>query len=132
MNTAKDTPFEWKTSIKSFWCKSCEKPINAEMKEQLRQHQKSKKHQANSSLKRPLVQSPLEFKDPKAKRQCTREEEVGQELCDALLAANIPIHKMNHPKFRGVLEKNMKITLPSVGLLVMQHPSSTVQYNLLM
>ena len=70
------------------------------MKEQLRQHQKSKKHQANSSLKRPLVQSPLEFKDPKAKRQCTREEEVGQELCDALLAANILfLVKTLEPKF---------------------------------
>ena len=121
LNTATNTPFEWNKSLKSFWCKSCEKAINADQKEQLKQHKKSQKHQANSSLKRPLVQTPLEFKDPKAKRQCTREEEVGQELCDALLSANIPIHKMNNPKFRGFLEKNVKITFPSVTTLREKH-----------
>ena len=96
------------------------------MKEQLRQHQKSKKHQANSSLKRPLVQSPLEFKDPKAKRQCTREEEVGQELCDALLAASLELLVEAHEKISQIPRKIGKVVQNKLDSVLGKNPGAQV------
>ena len=118
-NTSEDFPFEYRSSTKQFWCKSCEKSVPAKQKSQLDQHKKSEKHQANSSLKRKLVQSTLEFKDPK--KQCTKQEKVGQDLCDAFLAANIPLFKLEHPKLRAFLEDNIGLVMPSEPTLRLKH-----------
>ena len=118
VNTSENHPFEYNSANKSIFCKPCEKAITASQKGQLQQHIKSEKHKSNSSLKRKFVQSQLEFKDAKKPK---REEVVGQELCEAFVAANIPLSKVEHPKLRGFLEKNMQITLPSDSTLRKKH-----------
>ena len=102
VNTSENNPFEYNSANKSIFCKPCEKAITASQKGQLQQHIKSEKHKSNSSLKRKFVQSQLEFKDAKKPK---REEVVGQELCEAFVAANIPLSKVEHPKLHGFLEK---------------------------
>ena len=118
-NTSENYPFEYNTVSKTFWCKSCEKAVPAGQKSQLEQHKKSEKHSSNLNLKRKLVQSKLEFKD--AKKPCSREEVVGQKLCDTFLAANIPLFKLEHPKLRGFLEEHIGITIPSESTVRKKH-----------
>ena len=111
VNTSDKNPFDYNASCKKFWCLPCEKFIAADMKSQLKQHKDSAKHRSNTTLKRKLVQPQLSFND--AKKVCTKEEVVGQKLCDTLLACNIPIHKLEHPKLREFLEENIGLKMPS-------------------
>ena len=115
LNICDKNPFEYNSVTKKFWCKPCEKAISADQKSQLKQHRESEKHRSNSSLKRKLVQPQLSFNDPK--KVCTREEKIGQDLCTALLAANIPIQKVEVPKFREFLEENIGFVMPSVNTI---------------
>ena len=124
MNTSENNPFDFNSVSKSIFCKPCEKVIPATQKGQLEQHKKSEKHKANFSLKRKYVQSQLEFKDPKKPK---REEIVGQELVSAFVAANIPLFKIDHPKLREFLEKNMQISLPKESTLRQKYMPETFE-----
>ena len=59
VNTSENHPFEYDSSSKTFWCKSCEKAVRAEIKSQLLQHKQTEKHRLNYSLKSKLGQSPV-------------------------------------------------------------------------
>ena len=67
-NTRDKYPFDYNSSSKTFWCQPCEQAVPAVQKSQLKQHLESEKHRKNLGLKRSLVQSRLEFQDPK--KQC--------------------------------------------------------------
>ena len=112
-NTRDKYPFDYNSSSKTFWCQPCEQAVPAVQKSQLKQHLESEKHRKNLGLKRSLVQSRLEFQDPK--KQCiSRQEQVNQDLCNAFLAANIPLNKLNYPVLKDCLEKNIGLAIAGV------------------
>lgn len=92
LNKDKDNPIQLSEDGQSFWCKACEKRIDAVKKYDLQQHLKTGKHTKNSTIKRSSSQSQLEALGPRPKKG--KADIVGEELCKAFLAANIPWSKM--------------------------------------
>jgi hypothetical protein len=81
------------------------------------QHLEGTKHLANKSLKRKLSISQATLEEVTGKRPKSKHEILGQELCETLLAANIPPRKLQNPSLCSFLEKNMPIQLPSEATL---------------
>ena len=101
----------------TLYCKACETSFTATQKSQVDQHCKSNKHGANLKLKkkRNSIQAQLEDFSPSVKKQ--KVNEVGKELCEVFLAANIPWKKLNHPILKAFLEKKMAVKLPEQSTL---------------
>ena len=96
------------------YCKHCEKSFTVTKKTQLEQHVETDIHKKHKDLKNKRKASQVHLEDlgvsgTKASRQTI----LGKELCQAFLSANIPWNKLEDPKIRDVLEKNMEISVPS-------------------
>lgn len=121
-NTKEEDPFKFMSDGRSVYCKVCEKVFAVIQRSQLVQHQKSALHARNMVLKerRSARQSQLvDAFAPKPKK--SRTNIIGKELCEAMLSANIPWIKLQNPKLRGFLEKNIGISLPDESALRRVH-----------
>jgi len=107
---------EWVSCFKCFatdgkvvFCSVCNKQVTATRKFLLEQHVKSAMHVNRSKKAKPLNQkllTNLNFEDATQKVFC-------QDLCEAMVAANIPWNKLEIPKFKSFLEKYMNRQIPS-------------------
>lgn len=92
----------------NLFCKICEIRISSEKKFNVSQHISTDKHQ--KALKR--------HKDQEQKKKQTlltslpTKSTFNADLCEALMAANIPLNKLNNSKFREFLEKYTGKNIP--------------------
>lgn len=92
----------------------CEIPVHVEKRFQLVQHIKTSKHQSNAvkyDKKKKTVQLTM------AEARNVTRNTFSEELCIALLAADIPFFKLKNPTLRIFLEKNIKQNIPDDSTL---------------
>lgn len=78
------------------FCKFCETKINTDRRYLVTQHLKTEKHKSAEKRKsQQLVSTPMTCK----------KNSFNHDLCVSLLSANIPLNKLNNPKFREFLLK---------------------------
>ena len=71
-------------------------------------------HKKHRDLKNKRKASQVHLEDlGVAGTKASRQTILGKELCQAFLSANIPWNKLEDPKIRDVLDKNMEISVPS-------------------
>lgn len=97
------------------YCKMCEVKVMCEKRFTVLQHLKTDKHilcerhsgkeQKNQQLLTTTCKTTSKI------------NEFNKDLCKTLLAANIPINKLNNPFFRSFLEKYTHKNIPSVSLM---------------
>lgn len=96
------------------FCTSCSKTISAERRFNVEQHCNSDKHKKNLSLKDDSEKrQTLLFKNAAEDPQLTRKSEFASDLCDMMMSADIPINKLNNPKFENFLTKWTNQHVPS-------------------
>ena len=119
-NERKEYPFKLMPGGKNVFCKACEKTIGAGQKSLITQHHKASSHVKNMSLKkkRNATQSQLEdaLAGPSSAKK-SRANELGKELCEAMLSANIPFSKLDNPRYRDFLEKRIGMAMPDESTL---------------
>jgi len=119
LNEQPDVPFKFPSPRSDdCFCVYCEKAFVGAQKSQLVQHMKGERHKANQELKkkRTASQATLEQIVAGGKRQ-SRAENFSTELCEAFLAAGIPIWKLENPVLRQFLEKTASLTVPHESTL---------------
>lgn len=107
---------EWASAFKCYttdgavvFCTVCNKQVSASRKFLLEQHAKSALHVNNLKKAKPQSQVLLtnsNFQDTSTQKT------FNEDLCDALVAANIPWHKLEIPKFKHFLEKYTNKHIP--------------------
>jgi hypothetical protein len=90
-------------------CQTCNKKVNGDKKYYVTQHIATESHK--NSLKQ--FNSKQEF----IKESINRKSNFNYELCEALIAADIPIHKLENQKLKKFLEKWTKQLLPATCTL---------------
>lgn len=113
-NEVDNYPFKFINDTTAY-CSVCERTLAAK-KFAFQQHVQTERHKENLNLKKKRQLS-LEEVFNKNKKQKTRAEEIGGELVEAFLAANIPLSKVENPNLRGFLEKHIGIKIPVVSTL---------------
>jgi hypothetical protein len=100
------------------YCQVCEKSINADTKFQVSQHIETGKHANNlrkynerNSTKQTLIDKEVLI------NSFGKKSEFFQELCKALLAADIPFNKLKNETFKNFLAKYTKETIPDPSTL---------------
>lgn len=98
------------------FCKVCEVKVAAERRFTVQQHIGREKHKRA-----------VENADKKKTSQLLIAQSVGvkastssdffKELCDVLVSVNIPLKKINNPKFKNFLERHMGRSLPDESTL---------------
>lgn len=78
---------------------------------QLKQHDETAQHIKNRTLHKTHKQQLLTNKISQSP------DTFNEELCEALLSANIPWVKLNNPQLRGFLEKYTKHAIPDESSL---------------
>jgi hypothetical protein len=96
------------------FCKICEKAVNHEKKYFVTQHCESGKHKAlaqkaSNKSKPQLIQQSMQVSGKKSK--------FNLDMCNAFIAADIPLHKLQNPSLRKFLESNMNQTIPCESTL---------------
>lgn len=99
----------FKTDGKILFCNVCEVKVNGDRRFVVTQHINTDKHKRivkkNENLPNTEIQQ-LVTKNPK---KCL----FSLDLCKALMSANIPLYKINHPQFKYFLEKYTAKEIPS-------------------
>lgn len=97
-------------------CSICDSGILLDEKHQrdrIKQHISTSKHQKNKTLqanksRQPLLRNAIEQCSSKTQNL----KKFNIDLCAALTQAGIPLNKVNHPTFKGFLEKYTKMSVP--------------------
>lgn len=106
--------FSIDTSV--LFCKICEIKVNSDKKFNVSQHIKSDKHikglaryenQINRKQQQLLT----------ATSNNSKKSSFNKDLCEALISANIPLNKLENPKFKTFLEVYTKNDIPSESTL---------------
>lgn len=120
LNTGKDFPYRILDNRESsISCGPCESLVKVSCKVQLQQHLKTSRHMSNLKLKETHVaKNQAHIEDVlQKKKNPSKSEEIGRELCSVFLAANIPWSKLEHPKFRVFLEERLAVSIPNESSL---------------
>lgn len=84
------------------YCRVCEKNISCTKKFQIDQHIKTSLHIAGLQKKGPRQQL---ITASTSSSKCNQNNQFSMDLCEALLASNIPLHKINNPTLKQFLKK---------------------------
>lgn len=102
------------TDNRVLFCGACEKTIGSEKRFQIVQHINTAKHKENLTSK-------LANKEPVQKQllEClgSRVSEFSYDLCQAFLAADIPLYKINNPTLKHFLAKYTRQHVPEESTL---------------
>ncbi len=121
LNDREDHPFKFMNGD-IVYCKICECSFSSNQKSQLKQHKESAKHSNNIQKKAKRTSQQAQLEDMAlTKPKVSRSDILGKELCEAMLAANIPWYKLQVPKFRSFLEDNLGIKIPDQGSLRLKY-----------
>lgn len=105
------------TDGKILMCKVCEKFVTADRHSQVQQHVETSKHKdlAKRRLAKtnPQTQSLLTAKGNELPTAIGKQSQFNVDLCAALVAADIPLYKLETPVFRGFLEKYTNEVVPN-------------------
>ncbi|KAE9536846.1 hypothetical protein AGLY_006908 [Aphis glycines] len=85
------------------FCKFCETKINTDRRYLVTQHLKTEKHK--SAEKRKQDQMKNKSQQLVGTAMTSKKSSFNHDLCNTLLSANIPLNKLNNPKFREFLLK---------------------------
>uniref|UniRef100_A0A2S2PQT6 CGG triplet repeat-binding protein 1 n=1 Tax=Schizaphis graminum TaxID=13262 RepID=A0A2S2PQT6_SCHGA len=85
------------------FCKFCETKINTDRRYLVTQHLKTEKHK--SAEKRKQDQMKKKSQQLVGTAMTSKKSSFNHDLCNTLLSANIPLNKLNNPKFREFLLK---------------------------
>lgn len=96
------------------FCKYCEVSVTATKKFQVTQHIQTTKHIHNKNRKYGVEKQVLLSALPKSG---PKKSTFNEELCEALISADIPLAKLSSEKFRDFLEKYTKQSIPSESTL---------------
>lgn len=110
---------ELELSGEKVFCKACSKIIVCEKKFQVDQHLKTALHIAKvAKMKCAPVQQSVKnaFQNVGAKSQSDKEL-FQEDLCQTMMAANIPLRKLQHPQFRSFLQRHCNQTIPDESTL---------------
>lgn len=110
---------ELEFSGEKVFCKACAKIIVCEKKFQIDQHMKTPLHKAKlQKMKSEPVQVSVKNAFKNVGEKSKSEKEIFEvDLCKALVAANIPLKKLQNPQLRGFLQKYCKQTIPDESTL---------------
>ena len=100
------------TDGKVVLCPVCDKKVDCTMKSQLEQHTRSAVHNKNKQLrsaKKQILLTQMQTDSPRS--------EFYKELCEAMVAANIPWNKLQVPKYRAFPEKYCGRQVPDESTL---------------
>ena len=100
------------TDGKVVLCQVCDKKVGCTMKSQLEQHTRNAVHNKNKQLRSAKKQTLLTQMQTDSPRS-----EFYKELCEAMVAANIPWNKLQVPKYRAFLEKYCGRQVPDESTL---------------
>src|SRR5277367_621329 len=97
-------------------CTYCDKGVSCDQKSQVKQHVETYLHSTNKArhLKNKLKKQLLLTQIPVPG---TSSDPFSEELCEALISADIPLSKLNNEKFRSFLEKHCKRNIPDESTL---------------
>lgn len=92
---------------KLLYCRVCEKNVSCGKKFQIDQHIKTSLHVAASKRKGPRQQllTVASASNVVSTSKGKQKNEFCLDLCEALLASNIPVHKLSNPTFKSFLGK---------------------------
>ena len=98
------------------FCKVCEKNMIVYKKHHVGQHLQSRLHIVAKSNKNPSATSSQTLIRSQKFTPTVTVGEFNMDLADALISANIPWSKVNHPKIRALFQKYMGQSLPDEEL----------------
>nr|CAD2176152.1 unnamed protein product [Meloidogyne enterolobii] len=101
------------TDGKIIFCQPCNQQISCSQYAQLKQHSASSKHKINTEQQRKSKQQFLAEAFPNT----SDADSFVEELCDSLIAANIPFLKINNPSLNHFLTKYCKRNIPDESTL---------------
>lgn len=88
-----------------FYYRFCEKNISCEKKFQIDQHVKTNLHIAGLQKKGPRQQLITVASSSDSILKGKQKNGFNMDLCEALLASNVPLHKLTNPAFKDFLRK---------------------------
>lgn len=104
------------TDDKVLYCTVCDDKVTATKRFQVTQHLNTVRHQkcvALKSKKQTLLPGYLN----NSRGESSKSIEFNKKLCSALVAADIPLSKINHSAFRNFLEEISKMPIPDESTL---------------
>ena len=93
-------------------CRICEKSVNSEKRYFVTQHCDSIAHKRNVA-KTHGTKSTKTASQTLSECLVDKDSDFTQDLCNALIASDIPLHKIENHSFRAFLEKYTKKSIPS-------------------
>ncbi|XP_077528186.1 uncharacterized protein LOC144139806 [Haemaphysalis longicornis] len=96
------------------FCQPCGKQVPCEKKFHLQQHERTALHQANALRNQPSTSRQSFLAESIAQG---KKSEFSADLCEALVAANIPWAKIENKTFKNFLQKYCKQKVPSESTL---------------
>jgi Protein of unknown function (DUF 659) len=104
---------DFTTDGKVIFCQPCGKQISCDKKFQLTQRIKTNSHVSSKRLKRASTQTLL----TERVQPSIENNQFFRDLCQTMLAANIPWNKLSNTSFRGFLEKYCGRVIPDESIL---------------
>ena len=101
-----------RTNPGEWHCHDCNKDITVRMSDHILRHHATKMHVKNMTWRRQWFEM---------RRDPASEENLGQEMCEASVAADVNFHKLCHDKFRACLQKFFGQQYPSESVLRTKH-----------
>ena len=104
------------TDGKVLLCRICERPVSAEKKFLVSQHVNGARHKASWDKKNQSNSASVVQLAPFIEAS-GKQSQFSLELCDALLSADIPLHKLDNRKFGDFLTKWCRQAIPCSATL---------------
>jgi hypothetical protein len=112
------------TDGKILFCKACEKSVNGSRTYLVEQHLNTIKHKENVKRKGNVGSQSLLFSSPQNQQMPI----YSQDLCDALVAADIPLWKLKNPILCKFLEKYTNKIAPDESTLRKNYLPKSYEY----
>lgn len=93
------------------FCKFCETKLSTDRRYLVTRHLKTEKHKTSRKRKQNQIKS-KSHKLVSSAMTSKKSLVFNHELCDTLLSANIPLNKLNNPKFKEFLLKYTRKDIP--------------------
>ncbi|XP_018494596.1 uncharacterized protein LOC100903026 [Galendromus occidentalis] len=104
-------PDVFSTNGESLTCDVCRKSVKATKKYFLQQHVRGSRHLARLNS-RDLHSLPPQASQQQLVQLSPRENPFNMDVCRMFVESNIPLYKVQHPSFRGFMEKYCGKVLP--------------------
>lgn len=108
---------DFKTDGKVLFCKVCNKSVSGEKLFVVKQHLGSAKHK--ELKERSVTKISQQFLGESS--AASKDDQFGEDLCEAFIAADIPLYKIQNTKIRHFFEKYTDYKIPSEGTLRTKH-----------